>query len=304
MGTNMLSSFADAGDLAHSLQRTELVVSHDLFLNDTARRFADVVLPSTAWLEELGCKMTHTHLYLMEKALAPAGETRSLYQVVRELAARLGLADFHPWASEEAMVDAVLDHPCTGHATVAALRAEGGIRALNISHVANPTLDFDTPSRKIEFVSAQAGRLGLPILPVYEATAAQVSNTGGQRYSLALAQGRTMSHFHGFYNNGRELPTLARREREPTLWISPEDAASRNLAEGAAIRIFNARGDLKARAHVTPRIPSGTVWMRDGWPGLNRLTAGAPVLPDAAVDLFGFSAGQASFDTMVEVASA
>ena len=50
--------------------------------------------------------------------------------------------------------------------------------------------------------------------------------------------------------------------------------------------------------------PTGTVWMRDGWPGLNRLTAGAAVLPDAAVDLFAFSAGQATFDAMVEVALA
>ena len=50
--------------------------------------------------------------------------------------------------------------------------------------------------------------------------------------------------------------------------------------------------------------PQGTVWMRDGWPNLNRLTGGGPVLPDAAVDLFSFSAGQASFDAMVEVAPA
>ncbi|HEX4986586.1 MAG TPA: molybdopterin-dependent oxidoreductase [Burkholderiales bacterium] len=303
MGTNMLSSYADAGDLAQGIERTALVVSHDLFLNDTARRFADVVLPGTAWLEELGCKMTHTHLYLMERALDPPGETRSLYAVITELAARLGLAGFHPWASEEAMVDAILDHPCTGRATVAALRAEGGIRALDVSHVANPTLDFDTPSRKIEFVSEQAGRLGLPALPVCEAPVA-VKGDGGRGYPLALAQGRTMTHFHSFYDSGRALPTLARRDAGPTLWISPEDAAARDLAEGAAIRIFNARGDLMARAHVTPRIAAGTVWMRDGWPGLNRLTAGAPVLPDAAVDLFGFSAGQAAFDAMVEVAPA
>jgi anaerobic selenocysteine-containing dehydrogenase len=302
MGTNMLSSYADAGYLEQGLQRTALIVSHDLFLNDTARRFADVVLPSTAWLEEVGCKMTHTHLYLMERALAAPGETRSLYAVIKELAERLKLVGFHPWSSEEAMVDAILDHPCTGRATVAALREEGGIRALNISHVANPTLDFDTPSRKVEFVSEQAGRFGLPRLPVHEAPVAQESSAGGQSYSLFLAQGRTMIHFHSFYNNGRELPTLARREAEPTLWISPEDATTRNLADGAAIRIFNARGNLMARAHVTTRIPTGTVWMRDGWPGLNRLTGGASVLPDAAVDLFGFSAGQATFDALVEVA--
>src|SRR5690606_5633538 len=144
------------------LEKTALVVSYDLFLNDTARRYADIVLPGTAWLEELGCKMTHTHLYLMERALDPPGETRSVYRLMTELAGRLGIEGFHPWTSEEDMVNAVLDHPCTGHATVAALRAEGGIRALNVSHVANPTLDFDTPSRKIEFYSEQAVRMGLP----------------------------------------------------------------------------------------------------------------------------------------------
>ncbi len=306
MGTNMLSSFADAADVAAGLQRTSLVVSYDLFLNDTARRFADIVLPGTAWLEEVGCKMTHTHLYLMERALEPPGETRSLHAIVKELAGRLGLDGFHPWASEEAMIDAILDHPCTGHATVAALRAQGGIRALNVSHIANPNLDFDTPSRKIEFYSEQAERLGLPPLPTHEYITGQepAADATVRPYPLALAQGRTLTHFHSFYNNGQELPTLARREAEPSLWISPADAAKRNVADGAAIRIFNDRGDLRAKALVTDRIPAGTVWMRDGWPGLNRLTAGAPILPDAAVDLFAFSAGQASFDAMVEVALA
>ena len=113
-----------------------------------------------------------------------------------------------------------------------------------------------------------------------------------------------MAHFHSFYNNGQALPMLARRETEPTLWISEADAATRELADGAAIRIFNERGDLTARAHVTDRIPAGTVWMRDGWPGLNRLTSGDAVLPDEAAELFEFSAGQASFDAMVEVAPA
>ena len=302
LGTNMLSSFADARAVATGLERASLVVSYDLFMNDTARRFADVVLPSTAWLEELGCKMTHTHLYLMEPALAPPGETRSLHRLVKELAERLGLEGFHPWASEEAMIDAILDHRCTGHATVASLRARGGIGALNVSQVANPTLEFATPSGKIELYSEQAERLGLPPLPTPSLLAD--STAGAPRaYPLSLAQGRTMTHFHAFYNNGRELPTLAKRETEPALWISPADAQRRRLADGAAIRMFNQRGELRARAHVTDRIPAGTVWLRDGWPGLNALTGGSSVLPDEAVDLFDFSGGQAMFDAMVEVAA-
>ncbi|MFN0298901.1 MAG: molybdopterin-dependent oxidoreductase [Burkholderiales bacterium] len=303
MGTNMLSSFADAEQVACGLDRTNLVVSYDLFLNDTARRFADVVLPGTAWLEGIGCKMTHTHLYLMERALDPPAETRSLYWFVKTLAERLNLDGFHPWESEEAMVDAILDHPCTGHATIESLRAEGGIRALDVSHVANPSLDFDTPSRKIELYSAQAERLGLPALPMYDEPAQQAASIK-QPYPLALTQGRTLTHFHSFFNNGQVLPTLAKRDREPQLWIAPDDAAARKLLDGAAIRIFNERGSLHAQAKVTDKIPAGVVWMRDGWTGLNALTSGAPVLPDRAVDLFAFSAGQAAFDAMVDVAAA
>src|SRR5262249_16326565 len=76
--TNNLSASADVGRLAEGLGRADLVVTHDLFMNETARHFADVVLPGTAWLEQLGCKMTNTHLYLMEQALEPAGQARSL----------------------------------------------------------------------------------------------------------------------------------------------------------------------------------------------------------------------------------
>ena len=129
-GTNFISSFADSNALAAGLARVGLVVSHDLFMNDTARRFADIVLPGTAWLEELGCKMTNTHLYLMEQALAAPGATRSPADI-SALADRLGLADFFPWPTEEAMIDALLDHPATGHATVgAAPRVELGAARL------------------------------------------------------------------------------------------------------------------------------------------------------------------------------
>src|SRR5215468_2120977 len=99
-GTDMLSSFADAGRVAEGLARADLVVSYDLFSNDTSRRFADILLPSTSWLEELGCKSTNTHLYLMPKILEAPGECRSAIWVLRELALRLHLYDFFPWRNE------------------------------------------------------------------------------------------------------------------------------------------------------------------------------------------------------------
>ena len=296
-GTDMLSSFADAHRVAEGLAHQELVVSYDLFMNDTAERFADLVLPATAWLEELGCKSTNTHLYLMPQILEPPGETRDVPWLLRQLASRLGLDDFFPWASTEGVIDALLDAPASRHATVAALRAEGGIRALDISHVAHPDLKFATPSGKLELYSERAAALGLPPLPVFEPLASDA-------YPLRLRQGRTLTHFHGFYDHGRALPTLAAADPEPVLWMAPSDAAARRLDDGAPVVVKNARGEMTARAHVTARVPPGTVWMRDGWSGLNTLTSGDPILPDAAVDALGFSAGQAAFDARVEVSAA
>ena len=125
----------------------------------------------------------------------------------------------------------------------------------------------------------------------------------GGRDPLTLRQGRTLTAFHGFYDHGRALPSLAKADPEPLLWISPVDAAARGITDGAAITIHNARGEMACRAQVTPKIPAGTVWMRDGWSGLNTLTSGDAVIPDAAVGALGFSAGQAAFDACVEVAA-
>jgi len=295
-GTNMVSSFADTEQVTAGLARQDLVVSYDLFFNDTARRHADVVLPATSWLEELGCKSTNTHLYLMPKILDAPGETKPVTFVLRELARRLGITDFWPWETDAGPVDAILDHPSTGHATVADLVAEGGMRALNISHVAYPDRKFDTPSGKIDLYSARAASLGFPALPVHDDLPAST-------FPLTLRYGRTLTHFHGFYDHGRALPTLAKADPEPELWIAPADAEARGIADGAAIRIHNERGDMTARALVTSKIPAGTVWMRDGWGGMNRLSSGTAVMPDAAVDVFGFSGGQAAFDAKVEVSA-
>ena len=169
------------------------------------------------------------------------------------------------------------------------------MRKLAISHVAHPDRKFPTPSGKVEFYSERAVELGLPALPGHE-------DLPVTSYPLVFRQGRTLAAFHGFYDHGRALPTLAKADPEPELWIAPDDATTRGVADGDAIRIHNERGEMRARARVTSRIPAGTVWMRDGWSGLNTLTSGDAVLPDAAVDALGFSAGQAAFDARVEVA--
>jgi anaerobic selenocysteine-containing dehydrogenase len=302
-GTNLLSSFADSGRAAAAMAGMDLVAAHDLFLNETSREHADVVLPGTSWLEETGFKASATHLYLMDRALAPRGETRPTACVLDQLARRLGVEDFHPWRSTDELLDELLDHDATGHVGTADLRAGDSRAPLAVSPVAHPDLRFPTPSGRVEFMSATAVELGLPALPVYEPPRENRPGTPlAARYPLVLTGGRAITHFHAFYDHGRALPTLARADPEPVLWISPGDAARRGIADGDPVRVANDRGAMRARARVTDRVPDGVTWMRDGWEGLNRLTSGERVVSDAVAAFF--PSGSAAWEARVEVTAA
>ena len=293
-GSDFTTSFADATRVKSALDNVETIVAHDLFMNDTIREHADIVLPGTTWLEDLGAKATARHVYLMEPLLSPAGETRSMSDIIRELARRLDVDDFYPWPGRHGHIDAVLDHPSTGHATVESLRASGGMVPLEVSDIAHPDHHYATPSGKIEFYSARAADVDLPALPSYHPRPVD-------EFPLELRTGRTLSHFHAFYDSGRALPTLARRDSGPLLWLSSADASERAIGDGASIRIYNHRGSFHATALVTDKVPAGTVWIHTGWPGLNALTSGARALSDEAAQLFPFSTGQSGFDARVEV---
>lgn len=132
-GTNMLSGYADSGRLERALANVKLIVAHDLFESETIRRAADIVLPGTSWLEEIGVKHSATHVYLMERALAPQGEARSNVAVLRALADRLGVADYYPWPDQEAFIDALLAPLDGGRVTLDRLRREEGRYELKVS---------------------------------------------------------------------------------------------------------------------------------------------------------------------------
>lgn len=297
LGSNIMSSYADSGQVARGLDRVELVVTYELFMTETVRRFADVVLPATAWLEDLGAKGTHTHIYLCEKALEPAGQARPMQDVFKGLSDRLGIEDYYPWESHEEFFDAILDHPSTGQASVASIRANDGRVELNISHVAYHDHAYSTPSGKVEFYSERAKDAGLPPLPVYE-------ERPKDEFPLTLTQGRTLTQFHSFYDHGRALPMLAKRDPGSEVWISTEDAAARDLDNGRTVRVFNDLGSFEAAAVVTDKIPAGVVWTRDGMPGLSSVMSGARALPDTAVDMFPFTVGQSAYEATVDVEAA
>lgn len=81
IGSNVLSSFPDTNRMRAALGNADLVVAYDIFPNQFIREAADIVLPGTIWLEEIGAKSTNTHIHLTDKALPAAGEARPAYEI-------------------------------------------------------------------------------------------------------------------------------------------------------------------------------------------------------------------------------
>jgi len=109
-------------------------------------------------------------------------------------------------AGEKVKIETLYISAVVSTSTVASLRQQGGIAALNISHVAHIDHKYTTPSGKVEFYSKVAEDAGLPPLPTYQ----QKPDSG---FPLELRSGRTLTHFHSFYDSSRALPKLAKLEK-------------------------------------------------------------------------------------------
>jgi anaerobic selenocysteine-containing dehydrogenase len=99
------------------------------------------------------------------------------------------------------------------------------------------------------------------------------------------------------------MPFAIAEAKEPTLDIHPRDAAARGIANGDAVRVFNDRGSLKARARVGDQAREGIVVALSVW--WKKLTADGcnanEVTSQAVTDI---GRGATFYDCLVEVRKA
>jgi anaerobic selenocysteine-containing dehydrogenase len=303
VGGNPLSQWPNLNRLRRQMNRLDLLVVFDLFINHTAREAGDIVLPATAWLEELGLRTSNTRIYLMDKIKPPPGECREASQWMDQLARRLNLDDYFPWPGKEACLDDCLDSPACKGATVEKLRSSPEGIAGNIPEVPYSDLVFPSPSGKFEFYSRKAENLGLPPLPVHEEPVEGIRSTPelAKQYPLLLISARRNTHFHSFHDSHRYNPTLDTLEPGPVLWVHPKDAADRQIGDGDYAEMFNDRGKARVRVELTTEVSAGHVSLNDCWPELNEMTpAKAPMNPSITAAL-GMG-GQPSYqNTLVDL---
>jgi len=303
VGGNPLSQWPDVNRIRRALRDLGLVVVYDLFLNHTAREVGDIVLPATAWLEELGLRTSNRRIYLMDKALDPPGECREAGWWMDRLARRLGVDDYFPWADKEECLDDCLRSPACRKASVAELRRRPDGIAGEIPEVPYAGRSFSSPSGKFELYSQRAEELGLPPLPEHrEPLESRVSTPDrAVRYPLQLISARRNSHFHSFHHSHSHIPTLQAVEPVPALHIHPADAVARNISDGDAVIIFNDRGEGRVTAELTTEVPRGAVSLNDAWPELNVVTPPIAACDPAVTEALGVGGQPAYQNTLVDV---
>ena len=77
----------------------------------------------------------------------------------------------------------------------------------------------------------------------------------------------TMGHArHGIHSWARDDSLLVSLQRgEPDVYVNPDDAKARKVADGDLIRVFNDFGDFVAMAHVSSMTQPNTMFMYHGW---------------------------------------
>jgi anaerobic selenocysteine-containing dehydrogenase len=234
------------------LRREDLfTVVLEQFMTDTAAH-ADVVLPATTQLEHLDVLFSWGHHYFTynEPAIEPLGEAKPNTEIFRLLAARLGLDDPSFSETDEEMLASLLEGDPAG-VSLAELRAKGFAK-VDAGQTPAPHAEggFQLPGGRMRLHAA------------YEPPSEVTDEELAERFPLAMVSPKT----HLFLNS-----TFANQARqhgaqpEPYVVVSPEDAGSREVADGDDVRVFNDRGAFRCRAQVSDDARPGVLVAPMGW---------------------------------------
>jgi anaerobic selenocysteine-containing dehydrogenase len=272
---NPVASSPNAGKIVEGLMREDLfTVVHELFETDTAC-YADILLPATSQLEHVDLHKPYGHLSLQYNmpAIAPQGEARSNWDVMRTLAAAMGFNDSWLQDDANAVIREILEAtscktPLLRGITLEHLQTEGSIPLAIPADQQVPFADgiFRTPSGKVEFYSTQAAELGYDPVPGWEpeVEARTETNNSPSEGRLPLLCPAAHHFVSSTFGNQDRMRT---KEGAPTLRIHPRDATSRGIRNGQLVRVSNERGWCRLVAEVTEEVRPGvlattTVW----WP--------------------------------------
>lgn len=246
----------DQNRMKQALAREDVfTVGIELAMTDTMA-YADVVLPACTHFEHPDLYPAYGQQYLQraEAVIPPVGESLSNTEIFRRLAARFGFTDPAFTASDLELMDAALsaDDPRMQGMKPSQIPVD---RALKMEFGgAEPVLFANvrpaTPSGKIELLSKALGDRYGASLPSYR----PIESTFPLTLITPASDKRITSTFGA----------LSASDATPALEMNPDDAASRSLADGQWVRVWNESGEVFLPLRISSVVRPGVVCSEKG----------------------------------------
>lgn len=246
-----------------ALQKIDMVIVQDLFLNETARLHGTVFLPAASVFERDGTFMnSDRRVQRVRAAVPPPGEAKPDWWIIQQLAARMGHPQGFSFNDAEGIWNEIR----------AVWPAGAGLSYARLEHesINWPCPDESHPGTPVLHREkfAQGERAALACIP-FVATPEQCDAD----YPLLLTTGRTLYHF----NAGTMTYRTPNRELRPgdTLDMSPVDAKKHGINDGEQARISSRYGEALLPVRISDRIKPGELFCTFHLPELlvNRLTS-------------------------------
>jgi biotin/methionine sulfoxide reductase len=280
-GGNPFHHHQDLNRLRRAWQRPDTIVVNEPFWTATARH-ADIIFPATTVLErnDIGGAPNDAHLFAMQQAIAPVGGARNDYEIFTELARRLGAAEIFTegrtsdeWVKhlygqlqeaepdtppfEEFWAAGFLDRRPAGADSSRVL-----LRSFRHDPSANP---LATPSGKIELYSEAVASFGYEDCPPHPTWLEPREWLGNatDTHDLHLITNQPKTRLHSQWDHG-VTSRNAKVAGLEAMRIHPDDAATRGISDGDAVRVSNSRGACLAGATVSSDVRQGVVELPTG----------------------------------------
>lgn len=294
IGTNPLVSLPDQNRTQRLLGKLFLVVQ-DPFVDTDSVALADIYFPAAMWGEKAGCvNNADRSINLLQKAVEPPGEARTDFDVIVDVARRLGLQDRdgRPLISFREPQDAFSEwrrvtkgRPCDySGVTYEVILEHGAIRwPFNEQHPLGSErlyedlkfwtdvddcesygMDFLTDTHLTREEYQRIDARGRAILG--PARWRMQPNPASAEYPFVLSSGRVVYHFHTRTKTARSR-ALNRRAPYAYVEMRPDDAEQLGIGFGDLVEVTSPHGVWEGPAMVVDTVRRGELFIpfHYGW---------------------------------------
>lgn len=248
IGSDPAASLAPSQKVAESLEKAEFIIVQDMFLNETSR-FAHVIFAASSFAEKEGTfTNTEKRIQKVNKAIEPFGNSRPDWQIICDLARKLGSSGFDFSNSEEVLSEIA--------SVVPEYRRVSNKNNLNDVSTLQPSIEEKGTSLQMD---------RFRFWPLECKSPAELSDV---EYPLILVTERNV------YSSGmlsQKVEGLNALGANGLVYINPKNAADFDISDGEMVRVISRWGETEGRAKVTVTSPPGIVSMSCARENINQL---------------------------------